>query len=274
MKPIKVSLLVVDWPDYPDCPDGNGDISARTEYPTQPAGKRLRVLTMNVQHDAGDPRRTGLLNRELRRLDVDLVALQEVRYPDQLAALVAGTGLRHVTHQARVLGPSPELDRYGGTAVATRWPHRVVTVEERRDGGFHWWTLAVLVRGVLFVVPTTPWEPAAAGARDRQAAGVVALADRAAGPVVVAGDLNAVPSAASVRRLAGRFADAGVLAGDTWTADNPLAAGEIARTGCQPGRLDYVFAGGLAVHAARVVCDRPVDGVWLSDHAAVLAELG
>jgi hypothetical protein len=52
---------------------------------------RLRVLTVNVQHDAGDPRRTGLLNRELRRLAPDLVAFQEVCYPDrwhQLAELV------------------------------------------------------------------------------------------------------------------------------------------------------------------------------------------
>ena len=43
---------------------------------------RLRVLTFNVRHDAGDPRRTGLLNRELRRLAPDLVAFQEVCYPD------------------------------------------------------------------------------------------------------------------------------------------------------------------------------------------------
>ncbi len=266
---------MVNWPDYPDCPSPNGDVAAEIGYPGTTGGKRLRVLTLNVQHDAGDPRRTGLLNRELRRLDVDLAALQEVRYPDQLAELVAGTGLRYVTHHARVLGPSPEADRYGGTAVVTRWPHRVVGVVERRDEGFDWWPLAVSVRGVLFVAPTTPWQPSAAGARDRQAAEVVALADRTPGPVVVAGDLNAVPSAASVRRLATRFADAGArFPGDTWTSANPLAATEIARPGCQPGRLDYVFARGLPVHAARVVCDRPVGGVWLSDHAAVLAELG
>jgi endonuclease/exonuclease/phosphatase family metal-dependent hydrolase len=272
MKPIKVCLLMVNWPDYPDCPSNSRDSAAQNDYPAAVAGKRWRVLTMNVQHDAGDPRRTGLLNRELRDLSVDLAALQEVRYPDQLAALVAGTGLRHVTHQSQVLGPSPEADRYGGTAVATRLPHRVAEVVERRVDGFHFWTLAVLVRDILFVVPTTPWQPGAAEVRDRQAAEVVAMADRAPGPVVVAGDLNAVPGAASVLRLAARFADA--EAGDTWTAANPLAAAEIARTGCEPGRLDYVLASGLDVLSARLVCDRPVDGVWLSDHAAVLAELG
>ncbi|MDQ2707754.1 MAG: hypothetical protein M3Z25_09020 [Actinomycetota bacterium] len=39
---------------------------------------RLRVLTINVQNEEGDPRRLELLNRELRRLDPDIVALQEV----------------------------------------------------------------------------------------------------------------------------------------------------------------------------------------------------
>lgn len=68
---------------------------------------RLRVLTVNVQNDEGDPRRTGLLNRELRRLEPDLVALQEVRYPgrrDQLAELVDGTGLHpaHPGHRRRL----------------------------------------------------------------------------------------------------------------------------------------------------------------------------
>jgi hypothetical protein len=39
---------------------------------------RQRILTLNVQNDEGDPRRQELLNRELRRLEPDLVALQEV----------------------------------------------------------------------------------------------------------------------------------------------------------------------------------------------------
>jgi endonuclease/exonuclease/phosphatase family metal-dependent hydrolase len=39
---------------------------------------RLRILTINVQNDEGDPRRLDLLNRELRRIDPDVVALQEV----------------------------------------------------------------------------------------------------------------------------------------------------------------------------------------------------
>jgi hypothetical protein len=61
--------------------------------------------------------------------------------------------------------------------------------------------------------------------------------------------------------------------------DNPLAAGEIGRVIGQPGhrrRIDYVFVGSAHAHprararivAAWLVADRPVGGVWLSDHAA------
>jgi endonuclease/exonuclease/phosphatase family metal-dependent hydrolase len=147
---------------------------------------RLRVLTVNVQHDAGDPRRTGLLNREPSRLAPDLVAFQEVCYPDrwhQLAELVAGTGL-HTTHQAEVLDYlPPDADRYGGTAVATRWPHRTVEVlGERPPEGSddHAWTLAVSVQvpdlgELLLIVPTTAWRLDAEAARERQAVQVADL---------------------------------------------------------------------------------------------------
>jgi endonuclease/exonuclease/phosphatase family metal-dependent hydrolase len=272
---------------------------------------RLRVLTFNVQHDAGDPRRTGLVNRELRRLDPDLVALQEVCYPDdrwdQLAELTAGTGL-HTTHQAALLDYlPPDADRYGGTAVATRWPHRVVEVlgERPADGSDdHEWTLAVSVQlpGLgeqLLIVPTTPWRLDAEAARERQAVQVGELdaRHRAAMPTIVAGDLNAGPDASSIRYLSGlqtlegrsvHYHDAWAVAGDgpghTWSVDNPVAAAEIDRLVGQPGlrrRIDYVLVGSAHAHprararvlAARLVGDRPVDGVWLSDHAGVLVDL-
>ena len=64
--------------------------------------RRIRVLTLNVENVEGDPRRTKTINTELRRIDPDLVALQEViAGPDrgQLDELLAETGL-HGTHQA------------------------------------------------------------------------------------------------------------------------------------------------------------------------------
>jgi hypothetical protein len=82
---------------------------------------RLRVLTVNVQNHEGDPQRIGVLNEVFRRINADLVALQEVLRTsarNQLDELLDGTGL-HSTHQADVLAYSPPwADRYGGSAVA------------------------------------------------------------------------------------------------------------------------------------------------------------
>jgi endonuclease/exonuclease/phosphatase family metal-dependent hydrolase len=233
---------------------------------------RIRVLTFNVQNDEGDPRRTGLINRELRRLAPDVVALQEVRFPRQLERLLDGTGLT-ATHQQQVLPNSP--DEYGGTAVATRGPHTVEEVSASGPGEpFHWWTLTVVTSDHLRIVaPTTPWEPEAAAARENQARRI-----RGDGRTIVAGDLNAIPDSASIRHLRKSLLDAWERAGDgpgdTWVAENPLAAAAIADTKARPGRIDYVFVSPeMTVVAVRRIGTAPVDGLWLSDHYGVLADV-
>jgi endonuclease/exonuclease/phosphatase (EEP) superfamily protein YafD len=139
-------------------------------------------------------------------------------------------------------------------------------MEERRsDPDFHWWTLAVTVGDILFVTPTTPWQPEAAAARTRQAAGIAGIdARHRETPAVVAGDLNADPDDASVARLLGlgyrdAWAEAGDGPGHTWPAHRR--------------RIDYVLARGMRVVRAGLVGDHPVEGVWLSDHYGVVADL-
>jgi endonuclease/exonuclease/phosphatase family metal-dependent hydrolase len=270
----------------------------------------LRILTMNVQHDEGDARRQKVLNAQLRRLDPDLVAFQEVGFGpggSQLGALLEGTGL-HGTHQAQVLAyDMPFMDRYGGAAVATRWPHRVVEVLDQRGADtpdVPWCTLAtrVTVPGlgdVLFIGTTASWRLSAEAARERQAVALTDLDARHRGPLptIIAGDLNATPEAASVRYLSGlqslggrsvHYHDAWAVAGDgpgyTWTDENEGARAEIGALVGQPGhrrRLDYVFVGSRDAHpdasgritAARLAFDQPVDGIWPSDHFGVLAEV-
>ena len=270
---------------------------------------RVRVLTYNVQHDAGDSRRTALINAELRRLAPDVVVFQEVRYPDessdQLAALVDGLALR-TAHQAEILAEMPpDADVYGGTAIATRWPHRILdVVDGRTPDGIYWYTLAVSVElpdlgPVLLLTPTTFWKLDAEAWRERQMRELAALdtRHRTTLPSIVAGDFNAVPETASIRFLTGLqslggdsacYHDAWAVAGDgpghTWTADNPVGAAEIERLVGQPGvrcRIDYVFVGSVPAHpdararvvGAQLVGDRPIDGVWLSDHYGVVADL-
>jgi endonuclease/exonuclease/phosphatase family metal-dependent hydrolase len=273
-------------------------------------GMRLRVVTMNVWHDKGDPGRTEAINAELRRLDPDLLALQEVlRTPenDQLARLIDGTGL-HGTHQAQVAVTAPPgEDRYGGNAVATRWPHRVVEVLDLRGEGepaVPWQTVAVTVPlpdegEMLFIGTTLSHRLEVEAARERQA---VALSEldarhRADLPTVIAGDLNATPDAASIRYLSGRqslggrsvyyhdaWAVAGSGPGHTWTVDNPNATTVIDELIGQPEhrrRIDYVFVGAGRAHpnaygrirAARLAFDEPVNGIWLSDHFGVAVDL-
>jgi endonuclease/exonuclease/phosphatase family metal-dependent hydrolase len=272
---------------------------------------RLKVLTLNVWNTEGDPRRTGLINRELRRLAPDLVALQEVvRTPkrDQLAELLDGLDLQ-VTHQADIQAePPPFADRYGGAAIATQRPHRLVEVLDQRVADAPdtpWATLAARVDlgalgELLFIGTTGAWRPAAAAARERQARALDDLAARHGQglPTILAGDFNAGPEDSSLRYLTGRQAlgghstfwnDAWEIAGEgpgyTWTCENPNAAAGarqiFGRSGVQR-RFDYLLVSPpnpkakatIEVVSVQRVFDRPVDGVWLSDHCGVMAEIG
>src|SRR6266568_2671699 len=92
---------------------------------------RLRIVTLNVWNQQGDPKRTDLINRELRRLDPDLVSFPVVVHSpecSQLEELIDGTGC-HGTHQTAVLRTTPpHAVRFGGSAVATRWRRLVADV--------------------------------------------------------------------------------------------------------------------------------------------------
>lgn len=275
---------------------------------------RLRVLTFNVQNDEGDDRRPELINREIRRLDPDLVALQEVPTgagPNGLDSLLAGSGLS-ASHQTDVLRyPMPFADTYGGTAVATRWPHRIVEVLDQRGDGapdVPWCTLGTEVDvpdlgPVSFIATTFSWRLDAEAVRERQAVAVTDLdaRHRADVPTIIAGDLNATADAACVRYLSGQqslqgrsvcYHDAWRVAnptaaeqdGATWTVDNASAAAEIDAIVRQPAhrrRLDYVFVGSWHAHpraraevrAATVVLNAAVDDVWPSDHYGLLVDL-
>ncbi|WP_312857958.1 MULTISPECIES: endonuclease/exonuclease/phosphatase family protein [Rhizobium] len=85
----------------------------------------VRVITFNVWNVEGDSRRHRIINQELRRLKPDLLALQEViqtREKASLDTIVDGLEM-HITHQQDVQAFQPPYsDRYGGTAIATRWP--------------------------------------------------------------------------------------------------------------------------------------------------------
>jgi endonuclease/exonuclease/phosphatase family metal-dependent hydrolase len=226
---------------------------------------RVRVLTMNVQNDDGGARRVAVINEEIRRWEPDLVALQEVLRPPSraaAAALLAETSLT-VTHQADVLNfAMPFEDRYGGTAVATRWPHRIVELLDQRGEealDVPWSTLAAVVDipdlgELLFIATTMSWRLEAEATRERQALAVTDLdaRHRRALPSIIAGDLNADPDAASIRYLRGLQSLQGrsVLYHDTWSIAHPGQAGSPGmratrglRRRCTPSCANPVTAG-------------------------------
>jgi endonuclease/exonuclease/phosphatase family metal-dependent hydrolase len=270
----------------------------------------LRVLAINTWNTTGDPRRIELLNGELRRLAPDLIAFEEVIQTselNQLDQLLIGTGL-HGTHQVEVMPSTPPwVEHYGGSAVATRWPHRVAEVLDLRLSDAQdvpWATLAVSVPipnvgELLFVSASTSWRLEAESARERQAVALSDLDARHRGelPTIIAGDFNATPEASSIRYLTGQqsingrsahYHDAWAVAGNgpgyTWDIDNPNARSEMQAIVRQPNhrrRIDYVFVGSWYAHpnahcyieSAQLAFDEPIDGVWASDHFGVLVDL-
>jgi endonuclease/exonuclease/phosphatase family metal-dependent hydrolase len=226
---------------------------------------------------------------------------------NRFETLLGGLNL-HTTHQARVLTATPpHSDRYGGTAVATRWPHRFVEALDLNVSGgddVPWRTLAVIVPipevcDLLFIGATLSWRLSAEAVRERQA---IALSDldtrhHTSLPTIIAGDFNASPDAACIRYMSGlqsidgrsvKYHDVWAVAGEgpgyTWTDDNPNARLEMDRIVRQPNyrrRMDYVFVGSWDAHpnahcrivGASLAFDQPLEGIWPSDHFGVVADL-
>ena len=273
------------------------------EKATSSGGVRVATLNLWGRHGAWAERRSVLIDG-FRELRPDLVAFQEaivVNGYDQVIDLL-GYGF-HVVHQA---GRSEDGT---GASIASRWPLGVVReanlhVTPRVDPA-HGWIGSVAVAEIfapdpvgplLFVHHKPSWQWGYEVERELQAVAaarfVEELVDRRSPHVVLAGDFDAVPDAASIRFWSGRQALNGSSVcyrdawesthpgepGHTFTPRNPLVAGgemplELGR------RIDYVFVRcgdygpTLDVSSCEHIFDEPVDGVWVSDHFGVVADL-
>ncbi|AQS72126.1 endonuclease/exonuclease/phosphatase family protein [Streptomyces pactum] len=269
----------------------------------------MRVVTWNVWWRFGPwaDRQKAIL-AVLGELRPDVVGLQEVWAADDGANLAEWLAGELGLHCAWAACEAPERwqrrigdDTVGiGTAVLSRWPVveraalRLPAPGELDDG-----------RLALYARLDAPGHPVpfftahlnsgrhASAVRLEQAA---ALADFVAAhrhgtgfPPVVTGDFNARPESAEVRLLtrAAPAAPGRAALLDAWEYADPSApsatwdgANPYIPDGPVPGtRIDYVHVGppgpdGLGrVRAVRRAGDGPVDGVWPSDHAAVVADL-
>ncbi|WP_245928665.1 endonuclease/exonuclease/phosphatase family protein [Murinocardiopsis flavida] len=252
---------------------------------------------MNVWGVFGDwEQRRAVLRAGLRRADPDLLTLQETIVTesyDQVRDLLGEE--YHIAHQVgRAANGS-------GASIASRWPlaqvRRLDLDVSPRTADFACTTLLARTptpAGPVLLVNHFPsWKLDMEAEREAQAVIAARAAQEAApegGHVVLAGDLDADPAAASIRFLTGRqslggtsvcFRDAWDSAnpgepGHTYTPDNPLMS-----DGDWPfRRIDYILVrcgehGGptLEVRACRRLFAEPVDGVWASDHFGLLADL-
>ena len=239
----------------------------------------LRVVTLNIYHDRADwPARLPLIVEQLRALDADVIALQEVlqteTLPNQAETIAAALGY-HV--QFVSLDPQDRARRYGN-ALLTRWPveaHVSTALAPREDSRSMGWA-QIRFDGQPINVYFTHLHAGQGGAaiRRQQLEDAVRWIDATAGdaPSLVLGDFNA-PAGADELAVLDRFVD-------TYGAHHP---GDTETTTLNPhffpdlrGRIDLVFAerGRFEVRDARIVLDTPdAAGTWPSDHFGVYVEL-
>lgn len=188
-----------------------------------------------------------------------------------------------------------------GIAVLSRWPvlERHAIGLPTAEGGSGRGALYALLDApgapVPFFTAHLSSETAASAQRCRQVTALSEFVARHRGgdtghPPVITGDFNAWPDSDEIRLLGGyktapavpgqcffdvwEYAEPGAPSA-TWDLANPYVAGSYGPS----VRVDYIHVGppgpgGLGhVRAVRRAGDGPVDGVWPSDHAAVVADL-
>jgi endonuclease/exonuclease/phosphatase family metal-dependent hydrolase len=266
----------------------------------------ITVATWNLWWRFGDyAARQEPIAKVLSAADPDVICLQEVwaQVDQHDQARWLGERLdRHVCRQ-------DTAERNGlsfSNAVLSRWPiiashnHSLPGLDGKPS---HRKVVHVVLdspRGAMHVLCThLDQRFDNSSLRQRQ---LQAICDLAAGierstdtdfPIVLAGDLNAVPDSDEIRALTGRrppyraglvFSDAWEIAGVpgdpgwTWRADNPLLTGQAQWPN---RRLDYIMtswprtSGQGTPVAARLIGTVPdaETGVMASDHAGLLATL-
>jgi endonuclease/exonuclease/phosphatase family metal-dependent hydrolase len=234
----------------------------------------VRVATLNVWGRSGDwSARRPELARGFAELAPDVILLQEVEDGHVPEFLDAGLNVVH----------------RGFIAVASRRAPGDVhfLAGERQQAA----TLIVEFDDLVVVNHFPSWAPAQEAARERETVAAARLVEELAGDrhVVLGGDLDAVPDAASIRFLRGlqgldgfsvRYLDAwGALHrgedGHTFTTRNPLVMEESSVTREEPRRIDYLFVRctddgpTLDVRDCRLIFTDPV----ASDHYGLVADL-
>jgi endonuclease/exonuclease/phosphatase family metal-dependent hydrolase len=261
----------------------------------------MRVATLNLWVRNGDwGSRSAVLREGLEALTPDVIGFQEVIHDDEYdtAAEIVGPEYE-VRHQATGL-----LDDGNCAAIASRWPvvgwHEVDLQLTPRTSDFPATTLIAEIDApepLFFVNHLPSWKPQLEREREVQTVAAVRHVEQLLGDrdahVVLAGDLDATPDAASIRFLRGLQSLDGTSVyyhdawerthpgdpGHTFTTRNPLMTQDTDVRVETSRRIDYIFVRcdergpTLDVRRCDLIFDEPVDGVWASDHFGLVADL-
>jgi endonuclease/exonuclease/phosphatase family metal-dependent hydrolase len=233
-------------------------------------------VTFNIWHDRKDwPARRSLLVDALRAADADSIALQEVLedatkgLPNQAESLAEELG----GYSVHFVSADPEgSPRRYGNAILTRLP--VIEEASTRLEPLDDYRTALRVRvnaggqAVDLVATHLAWKPDQGPVRARQIAHLMSWLPDDDVPRVLMGDFNAP------------LTDSGLATITSGQFESALPQGAASSTlntaeGHAPRVIDHIFAERryFTIEAAHVIGDRPVRGVFASDHFGVAATL-
>ncbi len=235
------------------------------------------LLTLNIWHNRGDwEARLPLLTREVRRLDPDVIVLQEVlqndTLPNQAYTIARALGYEHVFMTSA--DPEDAPKRYGNAILArvpfdTTAQRLLEPLTDYRNAGYARLTLGTQPVRIYVTHLHHEMTPRGSGIRAMQMVDMLSFIEATddGTPFLVAGDFNATSDGPEFRLL--------TPLRDLYAHFHPdaLGAPTFGHYGGTLRRIDYVFDAGdalLVPVSTDIVLDQPgAPGLWPSDHFGV-----